>query len=328
MNDFRDLKEKIAEAKRRLPLPELMSRLGLGEYAKKSARCPFHSDEHPSFSVFEGKEGFWHWRCFAGCGDGDEMMFLRKLKGLSLTGAMSLYLEMAGFPPESPECSECAECSEFSVSSVSSNGQGLETELRALAEQNCCTVPGSGAKKRFDLLRGLKAVEERIGRKLTNAEVTLALDEWYRLSRPVLDPAETREHHLLSGLAELRKVRVPAGREAITQALEAVLKLAASQLRIIPGMPNAPQSLRRVAALHHELSRRSTEKDKRYFLGCRDAAKAHPGLSKSEAAIINHALVELGVIHIVRPGEQVPGGRASEFRYLLSQSENGAEEDD
>ena len=92
-------------------------------------------------------------------------------------------------------------------------------------------------------------------------------------------------------------------------------------------MPNAPESLRRIAALHRELSRRSREKDKRYLLGCRDAAKAHPGLSKSEAAIINNALVQLGAIRPVRPGEQVPGGRASEYRYLLPQSENGAEDD-
>jgi hypothetical protein len=94
-------------------------------------------------------------------------------------------------------------------------------------------------------------------------------------------------------------------------------------------MPDAPESCRRVAALHRELSRCSTKKDKRYFLGCRDAAKAFPGLSKSEAAIINNALVQLGVIEIVRPGEQIPGALASEFQYLLSETESArAEEDD
>ena len=31
---------------------------------------------------------------------------------------------------------------------------------------------------------------------------------------------------------------------------------------------------------------------------------------------------------LFRAGDQRPGGKASEFRYLLSQSENGAEEDD
>jgi hypothetical protein len=34
MNDHSDLKEKIGEAKRRLPLPELMTREGLSQHAK------------------------------------------------------------------------------------------------------------------------------------------------------------------------------------------------------------------------------------------------------------------------------------------------------
>ena len=97
-----DLRAKLDEAKQRLPLPGLMKQLGLAEHAKKSARCPFHSDEHPSFSVFQGEDGFWHWNCFAGCGDGDEIMFLSKLKGLSLTKAMNLYLAVAGFPSGRP----------------------------------------------------------------------------------------------------------------------------------------------------------------------------------------------------------------------------------
>jgi len=38
--------------------------------------------------------------------------------------------------------------------------------------------------------------------------------------------------------------------------------------------------------------------------------------------------VQLGVIHEVRPGEQIPGGDATEYRYLLSpEVENGAEDD-
>ena len=77
-----DLRAKIDDAKRRLPLPDLMSRLGLGGHAKKSAHCPFpgHEDKHESFSVFEGDDGFWHWNCFAGCGDGDEIILLTAIK--------------------------------------------------------------------------------------------------------------------------------------------------------------------------------------------------------------------------------------------------------
>jgi hypothetical protein len=102
MNDFTDMRQKIDKARRQLPLPALMAREGLEEHAKKSAHCRFHDDQHKSFSVFEGKDGFWYWKCHAGCGDGDEIMFFRKLKKLSLTDAMNLYLEMAGFPACAP----------------------------------------------------------------------------------------------------------------------------------------------------------------------------------------------------------------------------------
>jgi len=334
VNDFSDLREKIDEAKHRLPLPDLMARLGLREHATKEALCMWHDDQRPSFSVFLSKNGKgWQWKCFAGCGHGDEIAFLVKHFGIPRREAIKRYLDMAGFPPscppkshQSPESREYPECSELAVSSVSSNGQALQAELKTLAAHCQCVAPRTSEKKRFQLLRGLIAIQERDGRKLSNAEVTLAIEEWHRLSQSVLDPEETLEHHLLHGLAELRKVKVALGKEIISQAVEVVSKLPVSDLPIIPGMPNAPENLRRIAALHRELSRRSTRKDKGYFLSCRDAAKAHPGLSKSEAAIINNALVQLGVIEIVRPGEQIPGGDASEFRYLLSETDGTAED--
>jgi DNA primase len=110
MSNNGDLRQKIDEAKRRFPLPQLLENLGLGEHAKKSAHCPFpgHDDKRPSFSVFQRKDSFWQYTCFSACGNGDEITFLSKLKGLSLTDAMTFYLEMAGFParafPKSHEC--------------------------------------------------------------------------------------------------------------------------------------------------------------------------------------------------------------------------------
>jgi hypothetical protein len=59
----------IGDAKRSLPLPLLMERLGLGERAKKSAPCPFHDDQHSSFSAWQ-KNGLWFFKCHAGCGKG------------------------------------------------------------------------------------------------------------------------------------------------------------------------------------------------------------------------------------------------------------------
>jgi hypothetical protein len=86
----------IAEAKRKLPLPSLMQQLGLHEHAKKSARCPFHEDQHASFSVWRTESGAWLFKCHTGCGQGDEINFLELHKAISRSDATKLYLEMAG----------------------------------------------------------------------------------------------------------------------------------------------------------------------------------------------------------------------------------------
>jgi hypothetical protein len=325
VNDFSDLREKIDATKRRLPLPELMAMEGLGERAKKSAHCPFHEDGNKSFSVFKGKDGFWHWKCHAGCGEGDEIMFLRKLKEVSLTRAMSLYLEMAGFPPnrapksheypkshKSRELPGSLESPKYPVSPVypMSNGQGLGEELKGLAARNACTEHTTDKKGLWQFARDLRAVETQLSRKLSNSELMLAFDEWHRLSLPFLNPAKTRGEYLAAFLAKPAKVRIPTGEgQTNKKALEAVSKRPVSELPVIPGMPGAPENLRRVAALHREFSRRRANKT--YFLSCRDTAKAFPGLSHQSAYNINLALAQLGLIKIVRVGDARPNGKAS-----------------
>jgi CHC2 zinc finger len=346
-----ELRAKIDQAKQRLPLPELMARLGLGDHAKKSARCPFHDDEHKSFSVFQGKGGFWFWKCHAGCGEGDEILFLRKLKGFSMTDAMSLYLDMAGFParsrsksheypkfPKSPESPSVlvSESPVFLVSPVS-NGQTvgvhrlggeLHTELKTLAARNACTGSTPPDKNSWQLARDLKAVAKRIARRLSVIELMLTLHDWHRLSEPFLDADKTLDYYWMAFLAQLQKVRVPTGEGTVNEALEYVLKLAEADLPVMPGYGNASKP-RKIAALHRELARRSKKKDKRYFLSYRDAAKVCEGLSHQEAHTITFALAQLGVIEIVRNGQPGLNSReAAEFRYLLSQTENGAEDDE
>jgi hypothetical protein len=342
MDGNNELRQKINEAKRRLPLPDLMAQLGFCEQAKKTAHCPFHDDEHKSFSVFLGDDGFWHWNCFAGCGDGDEIMFLSKLKGVSPTEAISLYLNRAGFPtrgprksheypksrqshkyPESRECHEPPKSPVFLVYPMS-NGPELRKALKALAARNACNERITVKKGLWQLARDVRGLQKQIGQKLTNTELMLAFDEWYRLSEQVLDPAK-RDDYLAAFLAKLAKVRRPTGEkgDALNEALAVVSKLSADELPVIPGIPNAPDKLRRVAALHRELSRRSIRKDKAHFLTCRDTAKLFPGLSHQTAWNINGALAELGVIKVVRPGDARPGGKASHFRYLLSEREQG-----
>jgi len=341
MSEYNDLGEKIAHAKRRLPMPALMAREGLSAHAKKTAHCPFHDDQHKSFSIFQGKGGFWHWKCFAGCGDGDEIMLIRKLRGVSLSEAMSLYLDMAGFPRSCPPVSReflearkspdsrtsrvSRECPESLVSHVS-NGQALEVEFQQLAARNACTAPNTARRRRFKFVRDLRAVEQRIGRELEIDELAIAFNEWHRLSLRFLDPAKSRDHYWAAFVAELGKVLVPTGEGALKKALEN-LNLSASDLPAIPRYAEAPESWRRLTALHRELS--AANGGNTYFLAYRDAAKAVPGISHQQAHNITLALVRLGVVEVVRVGDARPnGGNASEFRYLLSQTENDAEDDE
>ena len=341
-----ELRAKIDEARRRLPMPALMTRLGLGEHTKKEARCPWHSDEHPSFSVFKKTDDTWWHRCFVGCSQGDEIALPVKHFNISRREAIKRYLELAGFPalrpesreyPELPEShgslsipeSPCVSC--VSVSPVS-KGQGLdkelEKELKDLSEPNVCTHAGDRAgRKRFKLARDVRAVEKRIGRELTISELMIAFNEWHRLSLPLLNSAKTRDDHLAAFLAELSKVRVPTGEGVLTKALENVSKLSLDQLPLIPGYANAPEKSRRLAALHQELSRLSANGT--YFLSYRDAAKVSEGLSHQEAHTITFALARLGVIEIIRKGRAgLNGAEAAEFRYLLSQVECPSGEDD
>jgi CHC2 zinc finger len=337
MDRNNELREKIDEAKRRLPLPQLMENEGLGDRAKKRAHCPFHDDEHQSFSVYRGADGFWHYKCFAGCGEGDEIMFLRKLRGLPSSEAINLYLSMANFPshaprkspecPQSPSCPETRKYHESPKSPVSpmypmSNGQTLQQALKACAARNACKESGSEKKALWQLARDLVAVQKRSGGKLCNSDWVLALREWHRLSLTFLDPRKTFEDYLAAFLAKPAKVRIPTGEgDTLNKALEAVAKLSVSELPVIPGIPEAPENLRRVAALHRGLSNLCG--GKKYFLTCRDAAKVSPGLSHQKAYNVNLALAQLGVIEVVRAGDPRPGGRASHYRYLLPQTGNG-----
>jgi len=210
-----------------------------------------------------------------------------------------------------------------------SNGQGpekdllKEKDLRGLAARNACTARNTARPQRFQLLRDLKAVELRHG-ALDTAELMVTFDEWYRLSKPFLDSQKTHDDYLAAFLAEFGKVRVPTGEgQTITEALTCVSRLSSSKLPVIPDMPDAPESWRRIAALHRALARRSANGI--YFLTCRDAAKAFPGLSHQTAYNINLALAQLGVVEVVHRGDARPnGGRASQFRFLSPETENAA----
>ena len=94
------LGDQVQEAKQRLPLPDLLDRLGLSEHAKKSCRSPLREDRNPSWGIFE-EDGIWLWKDL-GTGDcGDEVTFVERLQNCSTADAMRRYCQMAGIdaPP-------------------------------------------------------------------------------------------------------------------------------------------------------------------------------------------------------------------------------------
>jgi hypothetical protein len=88
------------------------------------------------------------------------------------------------------------------------------------------------------------------------------------------------------------------------------------QVPAIPAMPDAPESWRRLLAIHRELSRLSANGI--YFLSYRNAGEAC-GLTHQAAHTVTAALVTVGAIEIVAKGKAGSNSRkAAEFRYLLS----------
>lgn len=72
----------LEKLKQTLPLPQLLKALGFGDGNQKKLCCPLHDDKSPSLSIFRKKNGGWGWKCHAGCGSGDEIDLLAKLRGL------------------------------------------------------------------------------------------------------------------------------------------------------------------------------------------------------------------------------------------------------
>lgn len=86
----------LEQAKQILPLPNLLTHLGLGDHAKASARCPLHEDGNPSFGLYRNDKSEWAWKCHSGCGGGDGADFIAKLENISNPDACRRYIELAG----------------------------------------------------------------------------------------------------------------------------------------------------------------------------------------------------------------------------------------
>lgn len=89
--------EAVSRCREVMPLPDLMAKLGKGEYAKKNTRSPFRQDNKPSFSVFFSKTmNRWIWKDHGLHDSGDEVEFLMQLEGYDRGGALRFYKELCG----------------------------------------------------------------------------------------------------------------------------------------------------------------------------------------------------------------------------------------
>src|SRR4029078_3967877 len=130
------------------------------------------------------------------------------------------------------------------------NGHYRNPALKGYAVLNACTERNTARKRRWTLVRGLKALHTRLARTLAIAEVLLSFDEWHRRSLAFLDPAKTRADYLAAFLGELGKGSVPWSEgETLRKAMENVSNLSLHQLPAIPGLPEAPETWRRLLAL-------------------------------------------------------------------------------
>jgi hypothetical protein len=133
--------EEILEAKRKLPLPALMAKLGLNAHAKKSAQCPFCRKDQ-SFSVLQNGE-HWYWKCEGSCGEGDEISFVAKVKSaLVKAGApvdssvdpKNMYRELAGTVEQTPKLKHATTRDAQSGNGATSAGGGSPPQTMPLGQ--------------------------------------------------------------------------------------------------------------------------------------------------------------------------------------------------
>lgn len=94
------MNEEIQEAKRLVPLPELLRHYGLGDFTKKHGNSPLRpGSDSNSFSIFQKDNGEWNWKDFVTEEFGDEIDFIGKYESRGPSDAIIKFLEIAGLRP-------------------------------------------------------------------------------------------------------------------------------------------------------------------------------------------------------------------------------------
>jgi hypothetical protein len=197
----------------------------------------------------------------------------------------------------------------------------LLSELRSLGEAYACRKSGRRGKSsgersaRFELARAVRGLELCLGRKLSFDERVTALKAWYEKSKAVTKMEYDKQLALF--MKELTSVKKPKGGDVeFRRMVQTVAKLPASELPAIDAFEGeAPETWRRVAALHREKARQA--KGSVYELSSRDTGDAL-GWDHQAAHALNDVLEEAGVIKKAENGAAGKRkGVATKWRYLL-----------
>ena len=82
----------IKEIKKRLTLESLLSRYNVKQGSiQNTYHCPFHEDKNPSFSIKDDT-----WKCFTGCGSGDQISFIEKYESKDTKEAINIAASISG----------------------------------------------------------------------------------------------------------------------------------------------------------------------------------------------------------------------------------------
>jgi hypothetical protein len=188
-------------------------------------------------------------------------------------------------------------------------------DLFEIAKSLACREKGKGHRAQFQLARYVRRFEMETGRPLDNDELRAVHRRWFSASTAL--PAEATEAEAFGEFIDrLRKVRILPGTTGDTLRL-AKQRARALPLPEIPGFTDAPDSMRKIAALHRELQRVTS--DAPHFLTAEDAREFAALKHKIKAHRIQLRLADdrLGVLRCVKRGDPRKGGKPTLWLYLL-----------
>ena len=106
-------------------MPELMDRIGLGEYAKPICKSPFREDANPSFGIYQASSGDWLFKDHATGESGDELHLLAHHLGRNVDNEFNDLLEYYARCASAPAAHESLS---KTVQAPKSKGIGLNND--------------------------------------------------------------------------------------------------------------------------------------------------------------------------------------------------------